>query len=209
MIQVINFVIFIFPVISILPIIPILIYIIIATSAVELWYHSIFYYTKLKDWLFNHYWDLSIRTNIPSQCDFESITIGKSCSFHILCFPLLESIQIGKCSFYDYYGRLQLCNLPALQSIPIGSINSESSYFVYYSLVIQNRSIHFILLITRSPSTSTYCLGLNGFQSIIHNHFRKYSASLVEHYRCRALWNENYFSQTIWFKQTPHIKQNW
>ena len=76
----------IFPVISILPIIPILIYIIIATSAVELWYHSIFYYTKLKDWLFNHYWDLSIRTNIPSQCDFESITIGNSCSVTVSSF---------------------------------------------------------------------------------------------------------------------------
>ena len=65
-------------------------------------------------------------------------------SFHILNCPLLQSIEIGERSFYDYYGQFELSNLPALQSISIGSINNDSSNFVHSSFVIQSTSFHFV-----------------------------------------------------------------
>ena len=89
-------------------------------------------------------------------------------SFHILNCPLLQSIEIGERSFYDYNGQFELSNLPALQSISIGSINNDSSNFVYSSFVIQSTSFH--SLYHRSTSTSTHCFGKNGFQSVIYNH---------------------------------------
>ena len=93
-------------------------------------------------------------------------------SFHILNCPLLQSIEIGERSFYDYYGQFELSNLPALQSISIGSLNNDSSNFVYSSFVIQSTSfISFHSLYHRSTSTSTHCFGQNGFQSIIYNHY--------------------------------------
>ena len=59
-------------------------------------------------------------------------------SFHILNCELLESIQIGVCSFSDYAGDFELKNLPQLQSIQFGTNN-----FYYSSFVI--RGIELIL----------------------------------------------------------------
>ena len=50
-------------------------------------------------------------------------------SFHILNCAKLESISIGEYSFSDYGGEFELSNLPQLQSIVIGNINSNSYNF--------------------------------------------------------------------------------
>ena len=60
----------------------------------------------------------------------------KSKSFHILNCESLESIQIGEYSFSDFAGQFELKNLPQLQSIQIGTIESKSSNFHYSSFVI-------------------------------------------------------------------------
>ena len=64
-------------------------------------------------------------------------------SFHILNCESLESIRIGQYSFSDYAGDFELKNLPQLQSIQIGTIESNSSNFFCSSFVI--RSIKLIL----------------------------------------------------------------
>ena len=48
-------------------------------------------------------------------------------SFHILNCELLESIEIGQCSFFDYAGQFELNNLPSLQFIDIG-LNDDPSF---------------------------------------------------------------------------------
>ena len=53
---------------------------------------------------------------------------NKSKSFHILNFELLESIEIGEYSFSDFAGDFKLKNLPHLQLIQIGTVESYSSY---------------------------------------------------------------------------------
>ena len=58
-------------------------------------------------------------------------------SFHILNCESLESIRIGDCSFSDYAGDFELRNLPQLQSIQIGSVDSYSSNFWNSSFVIR------------------------------------------------------------------------
>ena len=63
----------------------------------------------------------------------------KTKSFHILNCESLESIQIGRYSFSDYGGDFELRNLPQLQSIQIGTIDTSWYYsynFCYSSLVI-------------------------------------------------------------------------
>ena len=67
----------------------------------------------------------------------------KSKSFHILNCESLESIQIGEWSFSDFAGEFELKNLPKLQSIQIGTIESWSCNFYYSSFVI--RGIELIL----------------------------------------------------------------
>ena len=67
----------------------------------------------------------------------------ESKSFHILNCESLESIQIGEYSFSDFGGEFELKNLPQLQSIRIGTIESESNNFYSSSFVI--RGIHMIL----------------------------------------------------------------
>ena len=57
-------------------------------------------------------------------------------SFHILNCELLESIQIGEYSFSDFAGEFELKNLPQLQSIQIGTIESDSNNFYRSSFVI-------------------------------------------------------------------------
>ena len=54
-------------------------------------------------------------------------------SFHILNCAKLESISIGVYSFSDYGGEFELSNLPQLQSIVIGQLNSNSYNFYYLS----------------------------------------------------------------------------
>ena len=64
-------------------------------------------------------------------------------SFHILNCELLESIQIGQCSFSDFGGEFELKNLPQLQSIQIGTVGSNSYNFYDSSFVL--RGIEIIL----------------------------------------------------------------
>ena len=68
---------------------------------------------------------------------------NKSKSFHILNCESLESIQIGEYSFVDFGGDFELKNLPQLQSIQIGTIESGSRNFKDSSFVI--RGIDMIL----------------------------------------------------------------
>ena len=67
----------------------------------------------------------------------------KSRSFHILNCESLESIQIGEYSFSDFAGEFELKNLPQLQFIQIGTIESSSYNFYRSSFVI--RGIELIL----------------------------------------------------------------
>ena len=64
---------------------------------------------------------------------------NQSKSFHILNCESLESIEIDEYSFSDFGGQFELKNLPQLQSIQIGTIDSIwSSYnFFYSSFVIR------------------------------------------------------------------------
>ena len=63
-------------------------------------------------------------------------------SFHILNCDKLESISIDFASFSDYGGEFELSNLPQLQSIQIGQLNSNSYNFYYLSnFEIQSISI--------------------------------------------------------------------
>ena len=59
-------------------------------------------------------------------------------SFHILNCESLESIQIDKYSFSDFGGEFELNNLPQLQSIQIGNLNSNSYNFYSSSFIIQS-----------------------------------------------------------------------
>ena len=65
----------------------------------------------------------------------------KSKSFHILNCESLKSIEIGEYSFSDFAGEFELKNLPRLQSIQIGSIESQSYNFIYSSFVIRGIEI--------------------------------------------------------------------
>ena len=61
----------------------------------------------------------------------------QSKSFHILNCESLKSIEIDKYSFNDFGGQFELKNLPALQSIKIGKIGSNSWNFWHSSFVIR------------------------------------------------------------------------
>ena len=50
-------------------------------------------------------------------------------SFHVLNCESLVSIQINAYSFSDYGGQFELSNLPQLQTIQIGQLNSNSYNF--------------------------------------------------------------------------------
>ena len=58
-------------------------------------------------------------------------------SFHIKNCESLELIEIDEYSFSDYSGEFELVNLPSLQSIKIGSVNSLSNSFFYSSFIIR------------------------------------------------------------------------
>ena len=59
-------------------------------------------------------------------------------SFHVLNCESLESIEIGEYSFSDFGGEFELNNLPLLQSIQIGNLNSNSYNFYSSSFIIQS-----------------------------------------------------------------------
>ena len=64
----------------------------------------------------------------------------ESKSFYILNCESLESIDIGELSFSDFGGQFELKNLPALQSIKIGQVGSESYNFSFSSCVIHGNN---------------------------------------------------------------------
>ena len=65
-------------------------------------------------------------------------------SFHIVNCESLESIQIGIFSLFDFGGDFELKNLPQLQSISVGDIETYSCNFWWSSLVV--RGIFLILM---------------------------------------------------------------
>ena len=81
----------------------------------------------------------------------------ESKSFHILNCESLKSIQIGESSFSDFGGEFELKNLPQLQSIQIGTVESRSYNFYYCSFVIQGIELILnIVMIRSSKSTIHY-----------------------------------------------------
>ena len=64
---------------------------------------------------------------------------NESKSFHILNCGSLESIDIGEFSFSDFAGDFELKNLPQLQSIQIGAIESDSYNFYHSSFIIRGK----------------------------------------------------------------------
>ena len=86
----------------------------------------------------------------------------ESKSFHILNCESLESIQIDEWSFSDFGGEFDLKNLPQLQSIQIGTVESDSSKFYHSSFVV--RGIKLIKLsYVDLPNVHTIILGLSTF----------------------------------------------
>lgn len=60
---------------------------------------------------------------------------------------------------------------------------------ISYIVLLSSKVHHFISfhsLYHRSTSTSTHCFGKNGLQSVIYNHYRKYSPLLTQHSCCRS-----------------------
>ena len=75
---------------------------------------------------------------------------NQSKSFYILNCESLKSIEIGEWSFSDFGGQFELKNLPALQSIQIGTIGSKSYNFYYSSFVIRGILNDIEYVMTRS-----------------------------------------------------------
>ena len=78
----------------------------------------------------------------------------ESKSFHILNCESLESIEIGEYSFSDFAGDFELRNLPQLQSIQIGHINSLSYNFLNSSFVIRGINMILNIVMIRSPTST-------------------------------------------------------
>ena len=78
-----------------------------------------------------------------NQGDARDKANNKERSFHVLNCEKLESIQIGIFSLFDFGGEFELKNLPQLQSIHIGDIETYSCNFWWSSFVI--RGIDMIL----------------------------------------------------------------
>ena len=76
---------------------------------------------------------------------------NRSRSFSILNCNELESIEIGRFSFFDYAGGFELKNLPKLSTIKIGEIRNDSYNFWSSSFVIKGM-IDMILLMNRSST---------------------------------------------------------
>ena len=80
----------------------------------------------------------------------------ESKSFHILNCESLESIQIGESSFSDFAGEFELKNLPQLQSIQIGTVESRSYNFYYCSFVIQGIELILNIVMNRSSKSTIH-----------------------------------------------------
>ena len=77
-------------------------------------------------------------------------------SFHILNCESLESIEIGEYSFSDFGGEFELKNLPQLQSIQIGTIDSISHNFCHSSFVIRGIEMILNILMNRSSKSTIH-----------------------------------------------------
>ena len=83
----------------------------------------------------------------------------ESKSFRILNCESLESIQIGEYSFSDFGGDFELKNLPQLQSIQIGTVESRSYNFYYSSFVIQGIELILNIVMIRSSKSTIHYIG--------------------------------------------------
>ena len=79
----------------------------------------------------------------------------------------LESISIGKYSFSDYSGEFELLNLPELQSISIGDMNSNSYNFYSASLFEINSNIIIKVCNIDMPNLESVILGAYSFHSVL------------------------------------------
>ena len=105
-----------------------------------------------------YYWD---------ELKNEDIVYNKyntSKSFHILNCESLESIQIGEYSFGDFGGEFELKNLPQLQSIQIGTIESYSYNFWYSSFVIRGIELILKIELLDLPNLQSFVLGDRAFR---------------------------------------------
>ena len=88
---------------------------------------------------------------------------GESKSFHILNCEELKSIDIGKQSFIEFGGEFELKNLPQLQSINIGTIGDDGSYysssFWYSSFIIRGILIRYYFHFYRYAQSTNYLIG--------------------------------------------------
>ena len=80
-------------------------------------------------------------------------------SFHILNCESLESIQIGEYSFSDFGGEFELKNLPQIQSIQIGTIESGSYNFHFCSFVIAGIELILNIVMIRSSKSTIHYIG--------------------------------------------------
>ena len=80
----------------------------------------------------------------------------KSKSFHILNCESLKSIHIGEKSFRYFAGKFELKNLPQLQSIRIGTIESYSFNFYHSSFVIRGIDLILNNWMTRSSKSANH-----------------------------------------------------
>ena len=84
----------------------------------------------------------------------------ESKSFHILNCEELKSIDIGEYSFVEFGGEFELKNLPQLQSINIGTIGDDGSYysssFWYSSFIIRGIQIRYYLHFYRYAQSTNY-----------------------------------------------------
>ena len=92
-------------------------------------------------------------------CEARSRTNNQSKSFHILNCESLESIQIGEYSFNDFAGDFELKNLPQIQSIQIGTIESGSYNFHFCSFVIAGIELILNIVMIRSSKSTIHYIG--------------------------------------------------
>ena len=71
----------------------------------------------------------------------------------------LESIQIGKYSFFDFGGEFELSNLKSLKSIQIGTIGSWSHNFYWSSFVIRGMDMILTIEWLDLPNLQSIILG--------------------------------------------------
>ena len=99
---------------------------------------------------------IKIGYNSFTQNDYGN---DESKSFHILNCESLKSIQIGGWSFSDFAGVFELKNLPQLQSIQIGTIESESNNFYASSFVIRGIDMLLNIVMIRSSKSTIHHIG--------------------------------------------------